>query len=181
MWKLFLTSFFLMLRKSNVCHTSGTKPNYLLRKHLNIKWKHLLIHIFWTKTLQLGEKVLDMPLLSLPGSLLCPVWAIKNMLRLVLAGEDAALFCLPNGNPVSSNYYLKFLKNCIKGIGLKNENFSTHYFCRGAVSLAIKCGIPETLIQVMGDWKSDSYKMYINCLLEVQCNFVGKFSNDLNA
>ena len=51
MWALFLTSFFLMLRKSNVCHMSGTKPNYLLRKHLNIKRKYLLIHIFWTKTL----------------------------------------------------------------------------------------------------------------------------------
>ena len=46
MWALFLTSFFLMLRKSNVCHKSGTKSNYLLRKHLNIKRKHLLIHIF---------------------------------------------------------------------------------------------------------------------------------------
>ena len=73
MWELFLTSFSFMLRKSNVCHTCGTKPNYLLRKNLNIKRKHLLIHIFWTKTLQLIKKVLEMLLLSMPGSLLCPV------------------------------------------------------------------------------------------------------------
>ena len=29
MWSLFLTSFFLMLHKSNVCHTYGTARNYL--------------------------------------------------------------------------------------------------------------------------------------------------------
>ena len=32
MWSLFLTSFFLMLCKSNVCHTYGTARNYLERK-----------------------------------------------------------------------------------------------------------------------------------------------------
>ena len=77
MWASFLTSFYLMLRKSNVCHTSCTKPNYLLRKHLNVKAKHKLIHIFWTKMLQLGKKILEMPLLSVPCSLLCPVWVVK--------------------------------------------------------------------------------------------------------
>ena len=79
MWALFLTSFFVMLRKSNVCYTSGIKPNYLLRKHLNIKKRHTLIHILCTKTLQLGKKILEVPLLAMPESKLCPVWAIRNI------------------------------------------------------------------------------------------------------
>ena len=28
-------------------------------------------------------------------------------------------------------------------------------------------GIPESMIQVMGDWKSDCYKLYVNCPLDV--------------
>ena len=122
-----------------------------------------------------------MPLLSMPGSLLCPVWAVKNMLRLVPADKNAALFCFPNGSPVMYAYYQKFLKNCIKCIGFNEANCSTHSFRRSAVSWAIKCGILEHMIQVMGDWKSDCYKMYINCPLEVRSDFASGFNVNLNA
>ena len=71
------------------------------------------------------------------------------------------------------------LKNCIQEVGLNRDCFSTHSFQRGAVSWAIKCGIPKSMIQIMGDWKSDCYKMYINYLLEVRCNFTNKFRKKL--
>ena len=82
MWSLFLTSFFLMLRKSNVCKTYGTEENYL-RRNISRKSNHILVQIFWTKILQLGGKVLEMPLLSIPGCSLCPVKAMKRMVKLV--------------------------------------------------------------------------------------------------
>ena len=64
LWSLFLTSFFLMLRKSNVCKTYGTEENYLRCDHITLKRDYILVKIFWTKTLQLGERVLELPLLS---------------------------------------------------------------------------------------------------------------------
>ena len=134
--------------------------------------KHILVKIFWTKMLQLGEKVLEMPLLSILSCSLCPVNAITRMLKLVPSRPNMPLFANLDGSPITYPVYMKFLKNKIHEIGLDVTNFSTHSFCRGAVSWAIKCGIPGSLIQVMGDWKSECYKMYINCPLDVRCQFV---------
>ena len=168
-----------MLCKSNICHTYGTARNYLKRKHVNVKRNCILVHIFWTKTLQLGEKILEMPLLSIPGSSLCPVSVMKHTSNLTPMNRESALFSFPNEKAVNYNFYQKFLKNQIKKIGLNPELFSMHSFRRGAVSWAIKNGISESMIQVMGDWKSDCYKMYINCPLDVCCSFTNEFSRRL--
>ena len=137
------------------------------------------MHIFWTKTLQLGEKILEMPLLHIPGSSLCPVSMMKHMLNLTPMNRESELFRFPNGKAVNYNFYQKFLKNQIKKIDLNPELFSMHSFRRGAVSWAIKTGISEAMIQVMGDWKLDCYKMYINCPLDVCYSFANEFSRML--
>ena len=151
MWSLFLTSFFVMLRKSNVCKMYGTEEMYLMHKHISRKRKHILVKIFWTKTLQSGEKVLEMPLLSIPDCSLCPVNMMKRMLKLVPSKSGMPLFANPDGRPITYPVYMEILKEKIHEIGLDKTNFSTHSFHRGAVSWAIKCGVSESLIQVMGD------------------------------
>ena len=110
MWSLFLTSFFLMLRKSNVCKTYGTEEKYLRRKHISKRSRNILLQIFWTKTLQLGEKVLEIPLLSIPGCSLCPVSAMKNMIRLVPSKPNKPLFAHPDGSPITYPVYMIFPK-----------------------------------------------------------------------
>ena len=179
MWSLFLTSFFLMLRKSNVCYTPGTNKRFLLREHVSFKKNSVLINIFWTKTLQLGERMLQMPMFRLRGSQLCPVKALIKMFQAVPLSNNAALFSFTDGKPITYAYYQRFLKSCIQYIGLDKNCFSSHSFRRGAVSLAIKCGIPESMVKIMGDWKSECYKMYINCPLEVRCNFASMFAEPL--
>ena len=104
---------------------------------------------------------------------------MKNMFHLVPQCGDAALVSYGKGKPVTYAHYQKFLKGCIAIIGLDKNNFSMHSFRRGAVSWAVKCGIPESMIQIIGDWKSDCYKMHINCPLEVQCSFANKFGEQL--
>ena len=111
---LFLMSFFLMLRKSNVCHTPGTKINFLCRKHVHFKRNGVLVHIFWTKTLQLGERILQWPLFNTKDSVLCPVTAMKNMFQAVPLDSEAALFSYKNGKPVIYAHYLRFFKDCIQ-------------------------------------------------------------------
>ena len=155
MWCLFLTSFFLMLRKSNVCKTYSMEDNFLRRKHIKLKGNHILVSLFWTKTLQLGERVLEMPLLRIPNSPICPVRAMACMLILVPGKGETPLFAYRSGKPITYPRYMKFFKNIITKIGLDCCNYSTHSFHWGAVSWKIKNEIPESLIQVMGDWKSD--------------------------
>ena len=91
MWSLFLTSFFLMLQKSNVCNTCGMEESFLRQKHKHVKDNHILVNLFWTKTLQLGKQVLEMPLLPIINSELCPVRTMVNMLKLVPGGPDTCL------------------------------------------------------------------------------------------
>ena len=169
MWSLCLTSFFLMLRKSNVCKMYGTKNRFLKCEHISVGSNKILVQIFWTKTLQLGER----------GCSLCPVATMKNMLQLVPTKPNMALFSRQNGSPMTYPIYMKFIKDKIDQIGLNSKNYSTHSFRRGAVSWAIKNGIPESLIEVMGDWKSNCYKMYINCPLDVRTHFVEQFVHNM--
>ena len=39
--------------------------------------------------------------------------------------------------------------------------FSGHSFRRGGASWAFNNGVPGELVQAMGDWKSDAYKVYL--------------------
>ena len=116
MWSLLLTSFFLMLRKSNVCKMYGTEEKYLMHKHISRKRNHILVKIFWTKTLQLEEKVLEMPLLPILGCSLCPVNAMKRMLKLVPSRPSMPLLANPDGSPITYPVYMKFLKEKIHEI-----------------------------------------------------------------
>ncbi len=46
------------------------------------------------------------------------------------------------------------------------SDYSTHSFRRGGgATLAFQAGVPADLIQLQGDWKSDSYKKYLNFTL----------------
>ena len=128
MWCLFLTSFFLMLRKSNVSKTYGTEEKFLRREHITFADDRILVKIFWTKTLQLGEKVLELPLLKIPDCDLCPVKAMAKMLKLVPSQPNMALFSRTDGKPIMYPVYMKFLKLKIYEVGLDAKNFSTHSF-----------------------------------------------------
>ena len=87
-WCLFLFAFFLFARKSNLVPTSRKdrkEKKFLLRKDVKFGNDHLLIHMKWYKTIQFGERVLEKPLIAIPGSVLCPVSAYKRMCKKVRA------------------------------------------------------------------------------------------------
>ena len=112
-----------MLRKSNKCKMYGTKNRFLKHEHISVGSNKILVQIFWTKTLQLGERVLDMPLLSIPECSLCPVATMKNMLQLVPTKPNMALFSKQNGSPITYPIYMKFIKDKIDEIGLNSKNY----------------------------------------------------------
>ena len=53
------------------------------------------------------------------------------------------------------------LRDCMQKLGLDPSIFSTHPFRRGFATLAFQCEIPPEYIQLLGDWKSDAYKCYL--------------------
>ena len=62
----------------------------------------------------------------------------------------------------------KKFRKLLKKAGYRSEAFSSHSLRRGAVNFTHRNGVPESLIQVHGDWASDCYKRYLNFPIEVR-------------
>ena len=163
MWALFTTSFFLLLRKSNVTPDKEWENGYIHRKHIQFNPTVALVTLYWTKTIQAEERCLQFPLFEAPGVPICPVWALKNMYKIVKASKEVPAFCYRDGSPIMYATFNKFIKDQIKKLGMSDSKWSTHCFRRGGTSYLAACGVPERQIKLLGDWKSDCYRQYIHC------------------
>ena len=70
------------------------------------------------------------------------------------------LFLLENGLPLTRSLVTDRLRAILISAGLPGDFFS-HSFRIGAATSAARAGVPDHLIQVLGQWKSDAYKQYI--------------------
>ena len=78
---LFLFAFFLFARRSNLVPTTRKdykQKNFLLRKDVKPGLDHLIFCMRWSKTIQFGERILETPLIAIPGSVLCSISAYKK-------------------------------------------------------------------------------------------------------
>lgn len=163
-WCLFLFAFFLLARKSNLVPTSRKDTQlkqYLLRQNVQDCKHYLIVSMNWTKTIQKGERILQIPLVRIRGSILCPVRAYRKMCKAVPAADDSPLFLLPKDKIITYSMYQSKLKECIERIGFDSNKFSTHSFRRGGATLAFRANVPADQIQLLGDWRSDAYKRYL--------------------
>ena len=172
LWTLVLLAFFTMSRKSNLV-VSGLKKfdseKQLCRKDVLVGDKGLLVNLRWSKTNQFGEKVLQVPVLALPGSVLCPVTAYKRLLSLVPVRDCDPAFCrLVNEAvlPITYSQLQNFIKQQVSAIGLEASRYSSHSLRRGGVSFAFAAGAPGELIKKQGDWSSDAYLQYLQFSLQ---------------
>lgn len=168
-WCLFLFAFFLLARKSNLVPTllkDLTEKKFLLRKDIKDCGDYLIVSMKWTKTIQKGERILQIPLVQIKDSILCPVRAYRLMCKIIPTDPESPLFVLPTGKVITYNLFQSKLKYFIQDIGLDATNYSTHSFRRGGATLLFKAKVPADKIQLMGDWKSDSYKKYLSFSLD---------------
>ena len=99
-WCCILFMFFLMARKSNMVPVSVSDfdpDKQLLRQDIVIFKGVLVVLIKWSKTNQFGSRLLKVPLVTIPGSALCPVKAYKNMAKLMPASCHQPAFLINNG------------------------------------------------------------------------------------
>ena len=172
LWSAFLIAFFAFLRKSNVVpptRASFDSTKHLTRGKIQIIDNVLIINITWSKTIQHFQKVLQIPLASIPGSPLCPVTAFKHMCTLIPASPNAPAFLVPFGNSHFTLTYESFVRNLrsfLDQAGYPSHLYSGHSFRRGGCSLASLSLVPPELIKIHGDWRSNAYLRYISLPLE---------------
>ena len=109
----FLFTFFLLARVSNIVPKSCSSvhsSSCLRRSDIVFPSDGLLVTFHRTKTIQFGRR-LSLPLLSMPGSPLCPVRMFSLMCSLVPAPSDSPAFVLPSARgllPITEAQFVGF-------------------------------------------------------------------------
>ena len=167
MWALFLVAFFYsFLRKSNlvVDRAAQVSLKVLLRSDLCFDASFAYFKVRAFKTIQFQERLFSLPLPRIPGSLLCPVAALVNHLRINQVPQDMPLFSVRSDSSLSHityTHFSSFLARVIKAVGLDSISYSPHSFRRGGAPFAFEAKVPSELIKAQGDWRSDCYLIYL--------------------
>ena len=169
-WAILVIGFFGMLHKSNLIPDSvdtfdGVK--LLMHGHVYFVGEIVILRITWAKNLQCRQKVLEIPLMPIPGSTLCLI----TVLKLLLAKSGSKHLPLFNIKGCVAFTYAQFhnkFRKVLKKAGYREKAFSSHSMRRGSVVWAFWSGVPESLIKVHGNWSSDVYKQYLEFQVEIR-------------
>ena len=94
----------------------------------------------------------------------CPINAMKELGRMDShRSEFPPLFCLwsQEQRPYTREHVVQTLHELAILSGLGYGAWNGHSFRRGAATWAATVGIPDAQIQILGRWRSDAYKAYI--------------------
>ena len=91
------------------------------------------------------------------GDTLCPVAAVLSYLS-VRPSEPGSLFMYQDGCPLSR---VDLVAAVCQADGLDVSRFNGHSFRIGAATTAAQVGVPTSVIQSLGRWKSSSFMTYV--------------------
>ena len=144
----------------------------------------LLVTFDRTKTIQFGSRVLQVPLLAIPDSPICPIQWFDRMVQLTpySSASDPLFAIVDKGHllPMSKAWFLARFRDLLGRAGISSpSDFSCPSFRRGGASWAFRAGLPGELIQIYGDWSSDCYKLYIDIAMDSKYMFARNITHSL--
>lgn len=172
-WAACLLGFFSFCRKATLVPKS-TKDNYrdaLCRDDVRFVPAGVILNIRKTKTIQCGQRVLEVPLAAQANSPLCPVAALKAVWAAASVPPQGPLFSYRQDGSVHALDYKTFsslLTRFLQGSGLDNQLYSGHSLRRGGATYAFQCGVPPAYIKAQGDWASSCWERYIHMPLTLR-------------
>ncbi len=171
-WSAALICFFSFSRSANLfppTKDAFSPIKHLCRSHITHSDVGLLVTFTFSKTLQAGGRVHQVPISQIPNSPLCPLLAYSLLISLVPAPASAPAFCIPTPlgfQPMTQPQFVKILRGFLLRLGLPAHLFAGHSFRRGGATWAFQSGVPGELIKLLGDWRSDAYLKYLNTTLQ---------------
>ena len=166
-WSFCLLSFYLLTRKSNMVPTkqSAFNPTFqLCWSDIVRSDQAAIVSLKWSKTNQFSTREIKIPLLANPNSCLCPINALKLMARINGGVPSQSPFSYVHKGSTQILTYpvaLSMLRTVIFATGRNGRLFSCHSLRRGGASFAYVSGLRDLDIQILGDWRSDCYKIYL--------------------
>ena len=165
---LFLVAFHGFLRISNLLPRSSR--SFLPLKHLtrgDVLFSPPGVHIIlkWSKTLQTNANTRLIPLAAVPGSILCPVQALRQLHSTYPVPSSSPLFSRQaqgHNQILTQTQARAVLNNTLQALGLDPSLYGFHTFRRSGASLAFSLQVPLQYIKSHGTWASDSVWQYLH-------------------
>lgn len=185
-WVAVLIGFHCLLRASNL--TTRSIPTFnpqenLLRRDFRMHNDVLLVHIKWTKTMQYREKKLLIPVIPFADESLDAVKWFQYMVDTIPAQPTAPAFAVPTKKGLAPLTYGQLSRNLYswtQACSLDPTLYTCHCLRRGGASWLDEQGVPESVIAVLGDWRTNAFKLYIDSALKSRMRAMIKFANANN-
>lgn len=185
-WVAVLIGFHCLLRASNLTARTVSAFNpqeNLLRQDFRMHRHMLLAHIKWTKTLQYREKKLLIPVIPFADEQINAVRWFQFMVDKIPAPSNAPAFSVPSKKgllPLTYRQLSSKLKKWTQACSLDSSKFTSHCLRRGGASWLDEQGVPESVIAVLGDWRTNAFKNYIDSALSTRMRAMIMFANANN-
>lgn len=138
-----------------------SSPHMVMRSQIDFTDYGIMVNINSSKTIQFKERVLRIPVVESPGSILCPVRWLKVYLSLCRVPKKGPLFLdLKSGKPLSYEKFSHRLKSLVKKCGIQGR-ITCHSLRRGSATYLSRLGLPLQDVKMYGDWKSLSVLLYL--------------------
>lgn len=167
-WAASLCMFFGLLRRSNALYDpiQAASGRFLKRSDMDLSPDGVSVHITWSKTNQFGARTLIIPLPRIYHHPLCPTQAYA-LHRALSPSQDPATpaFSFREGHhllPLKPNEFVKKLRDHLAPLVPDSSEYAGHSFRRGGAVWAFYSGVNIEAIRLLGDWRSDSYKVYLD-------------------
>ena len=152
-----LLAFFGFLRCSEYTRTSLNRGFCLRRKDVKVNNDHIKVTLRKTKSNQFSSSIVR---IYGNGTEICPLSAMNEYLNSRNLKKSSPLFW-KGSSPLTYSSFNAILKQLLTAVGLNPSQYSSHSLRSGAATTAANRGIPSWLIQNLGRWHSDCYKIYV--------------------
>ena len=161
-WAAFTLAFSGCLRASEYCAPSPTSfdpERHLVPSDIALSANAITLYLKHSKTNQFGPpQVVHIVATHSPT---CPVVAMSRFLRHGQASQVSPLFTLSSGRYLTRSDVSATMKSLLCIGGYKSRHYSSHNFRIGAATAAALAGMPDHAIQLLGRWKSDTFRRYV--------------------
>jgi len=91
------------------------------------------------------------------------VCQVKGILPYLAArgNQKGPLFIFRDGKSLTHQHFSTALNGLLKQLHINEHYYNTHSFRIGAATTVRQANIPDTIIEMLGRWKSDTYQSYI--------------------
>ena len=115
--------------------------------------------------------------LGVTGVDICLVAAILSYMvqsKVMTKGTQRPFFCFSDGRPLTRERFVQELRVALSAGGIDASAYAGHSFRIGAATTAAACGLPESLIKMLGRWESTAYMLYIRTPRSTLCSVAQK-------